>query len=244
MTEEPRLRFGIRWCSGAFRLSRLSLFRQFAEPMQRDRGLRIIHFMTAVESPDSNSLEAGPFDGTYNIVLLFYRRNPIIPPRTNVDRRVQKTCPWLEPRISVTQVVFVRAGDVNSDDTTTVSREKRSNITNAFSSAGEPRACDRPLLRTGKTAMKCIDGGHCHGLTPCHIVVPRLLGAIARQQHPAFGKADPPIKVDQVIPILTFKITGGTDYQNRPGFCRIKICRRCEHGHCVWRHGVATLPGV
>jgi hypothetical protein len=39
-----------------------SLFRQFAEPMQRDRGLRIIHFMTAVESPDSNSMETGSFD--------------------------------------------------------------------------------------------------------------------------------------------------------------------------------------
>jgi hypothetical protein len=37
------------------------LFRQFAEPMQRDRGLRIIHFMTAAESPDSNALEARSF---------------------------------------------------------------------------------------------------------------------------------------------------------------------------------------
>ena len=41
---------------------RMRLFRQFAEPMQRDRGLRVIHFMTAVESPDSNALEAGSFD--------------------------------------------------------------------------------------------------------------------------------------------------------------------------------------
>jgi hypothetical protein len=30
--------------------------------MQRDRGLRIIHFMSAVETPDSNVLEAGSFD--------------------------------------------------------------------------------------------------------------------------------------------------------------------------------------
>src|SRR2546423_10414767 len=62
------------------------LFRQFAEPMQRDRRLRIVHFMTAVESPDSNALEAGSFDLNSHVVLLFYRRNPIIAPRANVDR--------------------------------------------------------------------------------------------------------------------------------------------------------------
>jgi hypothetical protein len=55
------LHFGLCRCSGASSF-RSSLFRQFAEPTQRDRGLRIVHFMTAVESPDSNVLEAGSFD--------------------------------------------------------------------------------------------------------------------------------------------------------------------------------------
>src|SRR6184192_673101 len=104
--------------------------------------------------------------------------NSIIAPRANVDRRVQKTRPGLEPCISITQVVFVRTGHVNSDDTTTVFREERRNIANPFSSPGEPCACNRPLLRPGKAAVQGVDGSECHGLAPRHIVILRMLWAV------------------------------------------------------------------
>ena len=38
------------------------LFRQFAEPVQSDRGLSVIYFVSAMESPDSHSIEPGSLD--------------------------------------------------------------------------------------------------------------------------------------------------------------------------------------
>ncbi len=40
----------------------LPLLLQLAEPTQSNRRLRVIDFMAATESPDSNSLEAGSLD--------------------------------------------------------------------------------------------------------------------------------------------------------------------------------------
>ena len=156
-----------------------NLFRQFAKPMQRDRGLRVIDLMAATKSPDSNPLKAGSLDRTHDGVLLLQGRDSILVPGTNVNWRIKKVCAGLQFRISVTQVVFVRAGHVNSGDATTVSRKKRGNITNAFASAGESCARHRPLLRPGKATVKRVDGSECHGLAPCHVVVLRMLWAVA-----------------------------------------------------------------
>src|SRR6266496_618320 len=149
--------------------------------MQRDRGLRTVDLMTATKSPDSNPLKACSLDHTHNGVLLLQRRDSVLVPGTKVDWRVKKVCAGLQSSISVTQVIFVRAGDINSDDMTMVSSEKRRNVTNAFSSPGEPRACDRPLFRTGKAPVKRIHGSHCHGLAPCHIVILCMLRAVPCQ---------------------------------------------------------------
>jgi hypothetical protein len=43
---------------------------QLAEPTQSNGSLRVIDFMAATESPDSNSFKAGSLDGTHDIVLL------------------------------------------------------------------------------------------------------------------------------------------------------------------------------
>ena len=56
----------------AFQFRRIAseLPRQFAEPMQRDRGLRVIDFVAATKSSDSNSLKASSLDRTHDSVLL------------------------------------------------------------------------------------------------------------------------------------------------------------------------------
>src|SRR6266481_9264415 len=72
------------------------LFRQFAKPMQRDRGLRIIDLMAATKSPDSNPLKAGSLDRTHDGVLLLQSRDSILVPATNVNRCVEKICAGLQ----------------------------------------------------------------------------------------------------------------------------------------------------
>ena len=146
--------------------------------MQRDRGLRIIDLMAATKSPNSNPLKACSFDHTDDGVLLLQGRDSVLVPGTKVDWRIKEVCAGPQPRISVTQVVFVRAGNVNSNDATTVFCKKRRDVTNAFASPGEACARHRPLLRPGKAPMKRIDGGECHGLAPCHIVILRMLRAV------------------------------------------------------------------
>ena len=98
------------------------LFRQFAEPVQRDRGLRTVHFMAAAKSSDSNPLKASSLDRTHDCVLLFQGRGSILVTGANVNRCVEKVCAGLQSRKSITQVVFVRACHVNPGDTTTVFR--------------------------------------------------------------------------------------------------------------------------
>src|SRR2546421_12306537 len=109
--------------------NRILLLLQFAEPMQGDRGLRVVNLMAATKSPNSNPLEAGSLDQTHDGVLLLHGRDSILVPGTKVDWRIKKVRARLQSRISVTRVIFICAGDVNSDDATTVSREKRRNIT-------------------------------------------------------------------------------------------------------------------
>jgi hypothetical protein len=146
--------------------------------MQRDRGLRVIDLMLATKSSDSNPLKAGSLDRTHDGVLLLQGRDSILVPGTNVNWCVKKIWSGLQFRISVTQVVFIRAGNVNSGDATTVSRKKRGNITNAFASPGHPCAGNWPLLRPGKAPVKRVDGSECHGLAPRHIVILRILWTV------------------------------------------------------------------
>jgi len=149
--------------------------------MQRDRSLRVIDLMAATKSPNSNPLKACSLDHTDDGVLLLQGSDSIFVPGTEVDWRIKKVCAWPQPRVSVTQVVFVRAGNVNPHDATTVSRKKRRDVTNAFASPGEACARLRPLLRPGKAPVKRIDGSECHGLAPRHIVILRMLRAVARE---------------------------------------------------------------
>src|SRR4029077_12919213 len=154
------------------------LLRQFAKPMQRNRGLSVVNLMAATKSPDSNPLKAGSLDQTHDGVLLLHGRDSILVPGTKVDWSIKKVRARLQSRISITQVIFICAGDVNSSDMTTVSSEKRRNITDPFASPGEPCACHGPLLRPGKAPVKRIDRSHCHGLAPRHIVILRMLRAV------------------------------------------------------------------
>src|SRR5215470_11566428 len=114
--------------------------------MQRDRGLGVIDLMGAPKSPDSNALEAGSLDHSHDGVLLLHGRDSVLVSDTKVDWRIEEVCARLQFRISVTQVVFIRAGDVNSGDATAISRQKRGNITNALPSPGKTCARHRPLL--------------------------------------------------------------------------------------------------
>src|SRR5258708_37756791 len=139
--------------------------------MQRDRGLRAIDLMAATKIPDSNPLKAGSLNQTHDSVLLLHGRDSILVPGTKVDWGIKKVCAGLQSRISITQVVFIRAGDVNSDDVTTVSREKRRNITDGFAPPRKSCARHRPLLRPGKAPVKRVDGSERHGLAPRHIVI-------------------------------------------------------------------------
>ena len=50
--------------------------------MQRNRGLRIIDLMAAMEGSDSNSVETSSLDQTQDSVLLLWRRDSIIVPST------------------------------------------------------------------------------------------------------------------------------------------------------------------
>jgi hypothetical protein len=149
--------------------------------MQRNRGLRIIDLMAATEGSDFNAVETSSLDQTQDSVLLLWRRHSIIVPGTNVNWRIKKVCAGLTSRISVTKVVFIRAGHVNSNDVTTVSHKKRRNITNAFTSPGKTCARHRPLLRPGKAPVKRVDGSHCHRCAPRRRIVPRMLRAIPRK---------------------------------------------------------------
>ena len=106
--------------------------------MQGDRGLRVVNLMAATKSPDSNPLKAGSLDQTHDGVLLLQGRDPILVSGAKVNRGIKKVCAGLQSRISITEVVFIRTGDVNSDDVTTVSGKKRRHITDGFASPENP----------------------------------------------------------------------------------------------------------
>ena len=99
------------------------LFRQLAEPTQSDRNLAIIYLVPATKSPDSHSIEPGSLDRTSDIVLLLYCRNSVILTGADVNRRAQKIRARLDPGVSIAQVVFVRAGHVDTNDATAIPRE-------------------------------------------------------------------------------------------------------------------------
>src|SRR5205823_12689553 len=99
----------------------------------------------------------------------------------------------------------------------------------AFTSAGKTGAGDRPLFRAGKTVAKRINGGESHRAAPCRSIAARTLRPVSGEHHPSFRQSDPAIEIGEIITILTFVITRGTDHQYRPGSLWIKIGRRCEH---------------
>src|SRR5436305_4952328 len=96
-----------------------NLLRQLAKPPQGDGSLRVVNFMAAVERADSNSGKAGPFDRADNIVLLLYGSDSIIAAGTDVDRRIKKSRARANFRVSIAQVIFVGAGNVDSGDAAT-----------------------------------------------------------------------------------------------------------------------------
>src|SRR5438552_636797 len=221
----------------------IDLFRQFAKPAQSEGSLRVVHFMSAMERPDSNALKPRSLNRTYDVVLLLHSGDPVIAPGANTNWRAQKISARPYPRISFAEAIFVRAGQVDSDHATAVSREQRCDETGALPSARESSARDRPLFRPGKAAVKPIDRSEGHGAAPGGRVVSRMLRTVACEQHPPLGKSDPPIKIREVISILTLEIAGGTDHQNRPALSRIKIVGRRQHSNCVLRYDISSLRG-
>ncbi len=196
-----------------------------------------------MESSDPHSIEAGSLDRTGDGVLLLYRRDSIIVSGANVNWRAQKICAGLNPPVSIAQVVFICTGDVDAGDATAVPREQRRHVTNTFSSSRKTCTRHRPLVRSGKTVMQGGDRGEGHCATPCGCVVARVLRAISGQKHPPFMKADAPIKLDQIISILTLEIAGGTNHQDGPALSWIKIWRSGQYGDRVWRHDIPSLRG-
>ena len=91
--------------------------------------------------------------------------------------------------------------------------------------------------------MQRVNRSECHCATPRGGVVARILRPVSGQKHPAFLKSDGPIKLDQIISILTLEIAGGTRHQNRPTLPRIEIRRRRQNGDCIWRYNVSALGG-
>jgi hypothetical protein len=175
--------------------------------------------------------------------LLLYRCDSIIVTGADVNWRIKKIRTRLDTRVSIAQVVFVRASHIDAGNATAIPREQRRNIANPFSSSGKPCTRNRPFVRSGKTVMERMNGGERHCATPRGSVVPRMLGPVSGQKHPAFSESDCAIKLDKVIVILPFEIAGGAHNQYRPTFSRIKIRRRSEHGHGIRRHNVSALTG-
>jgi hypothetical protein len=73
--------------------------------------------------------------------------------------------------------------------------------------------------------MERMNGSERHCTTPRGGVVPRMLGTVSGQKHPAFSYSDCAIKLDEIIAILPFEIACGTGYQHRPALSRVEICR-------------------
>src|SRR5215470_14211343 len=91
--------------------------------------------------------------------------------------------------------------------------------------------------------MQRSNGGECHRATPRGCVVTRILRPVSCQKHPAFTKSDAPIKLDQIISILTLEIAGGTNHQDGPALLWIEICRCSQYGECVRRYDICSLRG-
>src|SRR5215468_8683788 len=87
------------------------------------------------------------------------------------------------------------------------------------------------------------DGCERHRATPGSSIVAGVLRSVSCQKHPAFTKSDTPIKLDQIISILTLEIAGGTNHQDKPALSWIEVCRRGQHGDCVWRYNISSLSG-
>ena len=105
------------------------------EPAQSDRSLPVIHFVPAMESPDSHSIETSSLNWTGDSVLLLDRCDSIIVTGADVNWSIKKISARLDPRVSIAQVVFVCTGDIDADKVTSILREQRRNVTNAFSSS-------------------------------------------------------------------------------------------------------------
>src|SRR5258708_5996691 len=95
-----------------------------AKPAQSKGSLRVIDVMTAMEGSNSDSVETSSLDQTQDRVLLLWRRDSIVVPSTKINWRPEKICARLAPRVTIAQVVFVDTGQVNSNNSTTVSCEE------------------------------------------------------------------------------------------------------------------------
>ena len=175
--------------------------------------------------------------------MLLYRCDSIIVTGADVNWRIKKIRTGLNTRVSIAQVVFVRTSHIDAGNATAIPREQRRNVANAFSSSRKPRTRNRPFVRSGKTVMERMNGSERHCATPRGGVVPRMLGPVSGQKHPAFSESDCPIKLDEIISILTFEIAGGTGYQHGPALSRIEICRCNQYGDCIRRNDISALPG-
>ena len=91
--------------------------------------------------------------------------------------------------------------------------------------------------------MQRVNGGEGHCATPRGCVVARILRPVSGQKHPAFMKSDAPIKLDQIISILTLEIAGGTNHQDRPALSRIEIRRRRQYSQRARRYDISSLRG-
>src|SRR5207247_9326172 len=116
------------------------------QPTHSDGRLCIVYFTAAMERPDSHALKPRLLDRTYDVVLLLHGGDSVIAAGAHVNRRVKKACARANFRVSIAQVIFVGAGNVDSRDPATTFCKQRRDVTNAFSASGEAGTCDRPLL--------------------------------------------------------------------------------------------------
>src|SRR5262245_8076580 len=79
----------------------LLLTLDLAKPVQRNGGLGVVDFVTAVECPDLHPLKSGALDRTSHIVLLFHSSDAIVPARADINWRSQKTRSRRDARVAL-----------------------------------------------------------------------------------------------------------------------------------------------
>src|SRR5436190_24102531 len=108
-----------------------------------------------------------------------------------------------------------------------------------------PCAGNWPLRGTRKASMERIQRRQGMTSAPAGTVRARChLRSVAGEQDPSFPQRHTLVMKPEGIAILTVVITGGEDYENRPGFLRIETSWHRERRHCVRRDRVAALRDV